>query len=271
MRQYIILISLILVSLISCNQNKSNQVDYNELERTYNDSIRQDSINREKVFTALGDTVFGGVLYGMNIKQAMAAMKEFQGKLPVGKFGDGFMFSDIHFMDLDMHFTEGDKLPNEEIESLTKSLIYSTNVFWKNKLIIAHWNSYTIEANSLEDIDIVMNNLVNLFVNKFGPCSNRLSSVYDLRFQGPYGEWHFRGNVFARWETSTRGIQISINGEEDPTVREKMERYNKYFYGVEIRFNNKKYDNEISAYVDSIKQIAVNKQKQDSLKSVNAL
>lgn len=268
----IILISLALVALASCNQNKTtNQSEFEAQEKAYNDSINQAARDREKIFAALGDTVFGNVLYGMNKQQALAALREFQGKLPEGKYGDGFMFSGVHFMDLDIHYTEGDKLPNTEIESLMKSLIYSTNVFWRNKLIIAHWGSYVLEANSLEDIDKVVNDLVVLFENKYGPCSNRLNSAHDLRFQGPYGEWHFRGNVFARWETSTRGIQISINGEEEPLVREKMERYNKLFYEIEIRFNNKQYDNDITAYVDSIRQIEINKQKQDSLKSVNAL
>lgn len=260
MRQYIILISLILVSLISCNQNKSNQVDYGELERAYNDSIRQDSINREKIFAALGDTVFGNVLYGMNRQQAIKAMREFQRKLPEGKYGDGFMFSDIHFMNLDMHYVED--------IGLTSSLLYSTNVFWKNKLIVVHWNSYNLEANSIDEIESVMDNLIKLFVNKYGPCSYKYDSVRGLGFRGN----HFRGLVFARWETPKRGIQITINGEEEPTVREKMDRYNdKYYYAIEIRFNDKQYDEDISSYQDSLQQIVDEKRKQDSIKTANAL
>ena len=95
---------------LSCNnRNKTivveegllpDTIPYVELESS--DGLRSTNNNEcIKTFEALGDTIFGDVLYGMDINQAKNSLRKFQDRLSDNKNHNrdlGFVFADISFM-----------------------------------------------------------------------------------------------------------------------------------------------------------------------------
>ena len=112
MKHDLCLVFLILVSLVSCNQvtvkDSENQVS-DEFSKS-RETEKKDSIERERIFTALGDTIFGHVLYGMNESDARAAINDFQNSLPESQAKMfRFTFSGIEFYDINEDIVNSDK------------------------------------------------------------------------------------------------------------------------------------------------------------------
>lgn len=271
MKHYLILVSLILVSLISCNQNKSNQIDYSEQKHAYNDSIRQDSINREKVFAALGDTVFGKVLYGMNEQETKEAINNFQSSLPKANSSMFcFSFSGIEFYDINEDIVNSDKVDFDKLKHAYKN----QTIIWNGKLNSVIWHSRELCARTTEEIETELNNLCSFFENKYGKPNikknneaiNRSILVDNDR------KLIFAGTTYATWETHDRAIEILLEGKNCPRDGSGTDWY---VYYINLRFYDKPMMKEISSFLEQKETRDIEefneKLRQDSIKAANAL
>lgn len=256
----------ITLCLIACKNGKIQDTSI-----TIEDSIaiekKNDSIEREKLFELRGDTAFGTVCFGMDVKQTKSSTKLFIEKLK-GPHDMGFLFGGIHFMDF---------LQFNEIEKVNIFALEGDNIdnrFYKNRLYSIRWHSYAERASDVDEIDAKINHLISLLEIKFGKCSERNNDL--LMYFGKYinDKRVYVDGVIAKWETSKREIKIKIT--ED--VFSNKQYYNdafKYEYHIDVDFIDKDIENEASKFIEeNIKletEKELNQQKQDSIKMVNSL
>lgn len=262
------LICAILVSIYSCNKRAKSNISVS----TETDSLSIDSIKRDSLFEARGDTIFANVLYGMNKQEAQQSLKQFQENL---KHCDpkiaGFDFAKIHFMEIDVC--------DFETHYSTSTTPYDYDAFlWKGKLSSVTWNSYYQYANSRGRIEYVLNDFIKYFENRFGkPNFKNTEPSYWLHTV--QNEQYFLDKDLAIWETSKRKIVIGIKGvkwpQHDESTYAPDSKEREYKYEIIVRFFDKKSLKEMDAYrYDKIEEKGRErreKEKQDSLKSINSL
>lgn len=258
----------ILVSICSCNNRAKTNISVS----TEIDSLSIDSIKRDSLFEARGDTIFASVLYGMNKQEAQQSLKQFQENL---KHYDpkiaGFDFAKIHFMNISVHDFE------THCSISTDSYDYGAYL-WKGKLSYVTWSSYYQYADSKGRIEYVLNDFIKYFENRFGkPNFKNTEPSYWLYFV--QGKQHFLAKDLAIWETSKRKIVIGIKGEKwpqyDESIYDSDSKEREYEYEIIVRFFDKKSLEEMEAYrhdmIEEKGRERREKQKQDSLKSINSL
>lgn len=268
MRHFVYLfVCVALVSICSCNDGvKSSAITSTEI-----DSLSVDSIKRDSIFEARGDTIFANVLYGMNKQEAIQSIKLFQENLkhPLPRY-EGFVFAGIHFMSIDVD----DFAPSPYVDVFA----YPAADLWKGKLSVVTWRSYSQQANSKDRIEYVLNDFIKFFENRFGkPNFKDTKPSYWLWSHN--GKPHFLDKDVAIWETNKRKVAISIRGEKTPLYDESNydldspER--EYKYAIKVSFYDKLALEEMEKcnhdYIEKIGEKEREREKQDSLKSINSL
>ena len=255
----------VLISVCSCDNRAKDSVTTS----TEIDSLAIDSIKRDSIFEARGDTIFANVLYGMNKQDAERSIKQFQENLkhPSPNY-DGFVFADIHFMKISVQ----DFAPSSSVDHFYGAML------WKDKLGSVTWSSYTQYANSKGRIEYVLNDFIKFFENRFGkPNFKNTNSSYWLWSRG--GKPIFVERDVAIWETSNRKIIITLNGKKAPEYDESnYDLYSpqrEYEYDIDVSFFDKKALVEMEKcnhdYIEEIGREQRERQRQDSLKSINSL
>lgn len=261
---------------LSCNNQNKNKIaeedllpdtiSYVELES--NDSSGPSNKNEcTKVFEALGDTIFGEVLYGMNIKEANNSVQKFQNKLNGAnnshKSNYGFLFADIHFTDIAIIEAE------KEYPDVFKRSRYHSSFTWKGKLSQIVWKSYSISKHNKSEVGNELGFLISIFKKKFGKENMEVLPSHQW-FQTDY-ENHknfFIGGTVAGWKTDNRLVEISINGKDCPKFGTESGDYK---YTIDVRFYNRAVDKDIEKYFEENQRIKNEQYKKEQQKYINAL
>lgn len=253
------------LSICSCN----NRANDKESVLLGIDSLVIDSIKRDSIFEARGDTIFANVLYGMNKQEATQSIKQFQEKLkhPQPQY-DGFVFADIHFMNIGVY----DFVPSTYVDR------YNDAYLWNGKLSSVTWRSYPQHANSKGRIEYVLNDFIKFFENRFGK-PNFMNTESSYWLWSERGKPHFLDREVAIWETSKRKISVGIRGKKTPLLDESnYDLYSPerdYEYVIKVSFFDKKPLAEMETsnkdFIEEQGKKDRERQKQDSLKSINSL
>ncbi len=273
MKHDLCLVFLILVSLVSCNQvtvkDSENQVS-DEFSKS-RETEKKDSIERERIFTALGDTIFGHVLYGMNESDARAAINDFQNSLPESQAKMfRFTFSGIEFYDINEDIVNSDKIDFDKLKHAYKK----QTIIWNEKLCSVIWHSRELCTRTTEEIETQLNTLCSFFENKYGKPNikknneaiNRSILIDNDR------KLIFAGTTYTTWETHDRAIEILLDGKNCPGDGSGTDWY---VYYIVVRFYNKTIMKEISSFLEQEETHNIEefneKIRQDSIKAANAL
>ena len=224
-----------------------------------------------KAFETLGDTIFGDVLYGMDKKQAINSIRKFQSKLDIFKYkrynkpdGNGFIFANVKFMDIDVVEFEKEVLD----VSTTRGRYYSSFT-WKGKLSQIVWESFYISKNGKSEVGAQLGKFVSFFETKYGKCTSKgISSRNWFYTDYERRKNYFSGGIVAEWKTDNRLVQISIKGKECPEYGNERGEYK---YTIFVRFFDRTIDKEIESYIEEKKSIQNSRIKEQRQKSINAL
>lgn len=265
---------------ISCTNKKSPVATYSDDAKRDSMLIehRRDSIEREQRFSALGDTVFGTVLYGMNKSQFKQAFNSFKKPLKKDGFYAAFIFAGYEFMDTDAASVEGDRHTNYSgypngLEQIKTEENIGTRTF-KDKLFAVEWHSYR-HMGAYNTVVNDLQQLIGYFEKRYGKPNVDNSERYNsLTIET--GVWH-QMKVAAKWETGSRKITIfyreCVGSERDKYMDEKYP--SDYQYHITIQFLDKEIKKEVDAYIEPILQKFVDNAKrqkqQDSIRMENAL
>ena len=264
---------------LSCNNRNVNKnadesllpdtISFVELESSNTSGPNNNEC--QKAFDALGDTIFGEVLYGMDKEQATKRVREFQNKLDIFKYkrynqsdGNGFVFAGIKFMDIEIVETE-----KEVLDVSTTRGRYYTSFTWKGELAQIVWESFYVSKNSKVEVSGHLLDFISFFENKYGKCSSKNISS-DNWFYVDYEKRknYFPGGNIAVWKTDNRLIQISIKGKDCPEFGSESGEYE---YTIYVRFFDRSKEKEIDNYIAGKKNAKNNKIEEERQKSINAL
>lgn len=263
-----ITIAILIILLVACSNRQSNSNQYYESK---NDSLllahRNDSVNRERIFESKGDTIFAGVLYGMNKIEAEKSIKSFEQAL---KHYDanikGFDFGSIHFMNISLYDYEDFKPSCPDP--------YENSYLWKGKLSSVEWHSYNLEAQKLNEIENVLNKLIHFFESRYGKPNFKIIQSRNW-FVFNDGNYQFFDYNIAKWETKKRLITIGIEWDKWPKTYTEIKEGLGYKYNIDVRFSDKEKISEIVEYRDSINKVidreGKERRREDSLKYINSL
>lgn len=268
MRRFLLyfIIGSFFLSFMGCKNGKSQGSSLAK-EDSIAQAFRQDSLERERLIAAKGDTIFGQVCFGMDMKQAQTSTKAFVEQLR-GIQESGFVFDTFHFMD----FFDFKNIEDLEIGVLQSN--YYANRLYKNKLYSIQWHSYKERGSDGYEIEDKIKHLVSIFESKYGKCSEKNLSICTYFGKVVNNERVYADGIIAKWETSNRDITISI--EEDIDSDDYYQRHGiPYKYNLSIDFVDKRLASEASKYIDEVVKRELDKyqsqQKQDSIKMVNSL
>ena len=241
------------------------------------DSVRQDSISREELFKSFGDTIFGNVLYGMDETHAKQSLEEFWNSLPKSRKWthppkDKFSFAGIDF-------NKWSPFPIDNISAeiaynyssySSHYSIYDRSIIYKNKLSSIVWETDSLQEDNINVIDSSLKELTKYFEAKYGKPNSKMYDIRDAIVHTNSGKVLLMG-TYALWSTHNREVSINISG-----------RYPKYLYGfscyvykIRVYFYNTElmkdvrffYESKVNEYEEILNGI----EKQDSLKTINAL
>lgn len=264
------------VLFLSCNNQNKNKIAEEDLlpdsipyvELESNDSSGLNNRNEcQKVFEALGDTIFGEVLYGMDIKEANNIVHKFQNKLNSAnnshKRNYGFVFADIHFMDIAIIEAE------KEYPDVFKRSRYHSSFTWKGKLSQIVWESYSISKHNKSEVGSELGYLISIFEKKYGKSNMEVLPTYQW-FQTDYENRknYFIGGTAAGWKTDNRLVEISINGKDCPKFGSELGEYK---YTIDVRFYNRTIDKDLENYFQECQRIKNDNYRKDQQKYINAL
>lgn len=270
MKKYSVSILLLFVFLISCNNSISEK---QSKENATQDSIRLDSINREQLFKALGDTVFGHVLYGMNEEQANKSIHEFWNNLPKPEkesfYSDmTFLFADIEFNKFsacnweDIHFADLDHMGY---------VINQASIVWDGQLSSVVWQTRDFKKESETFINEQLNKLTAFLESKYGKPNQKKGGISALMFSPRQDGDYLIEGTYAFWETHNREVCVYVEGRYP--IIEYTSKY--YKYKIFVKFQNKQLMDKVRSFYNSKLEEEyenkTNKTKQDSIKTVNAL
>ena len=263
----------------SCNNLNKNKIAEEDLmpdsipfvELESSNSLEGNNNVCLNTFKALGDTIFGEVLYGMDKKQAINSVRKFQNKLDRYKYkrynkpdGNGFIFADVKFMEIEIVDIE-----KEVLDVSTTQGRYYTSFTWKGKLSQIVWESFYISKFSKTEVSAQLGDFISYFEKKYGKCTSKCVSS-DNWFYTDYErrKIFFPGGTVAEWKTDNRLLQISIKGKECPNYGNERGEYK---YTIYVRFFDRSKDKEIESYIEEKESIQNNRIKEQRQKSINAL
>ena len=261
----------IITSFISCNKSVNNE---QSLSKAYMDSIRQDSISREELFKSFGDTIFGNVLYGMDEAQASQKLDEFWNSLPKSSRWTYHKFS---FAGID--FNKWKPFPIDDIkaeiaysysESSNSYSLFDRSIIYRDKLCSIVWETDSIEEDNINVIDGYLKELTKYFETKYGKPNSKMYDINDALIRTNGGRVLLLG-TYALWSTHDREVSIKVSG-----------RYPKYLYGfscyvykIRVYFYNTELMKDVRSFYESkvkeYRDILNEREKQDSIKTINAL
>ena len=261
---------------LSCNNQNKNKtaeedllpdsIPYVEIE-SYDSSGASTKNKCIKIFEALGDTIFGEVLYGMDIKEANNSVHNFLNKLNSANYSHkrnyGFVFADIHFMDIAIIEAEN------EYPDVFKRRRYHSSFTWKGKLSQIVWESYSISKHNKSEVGNELGYLVSIFEKKFGKGNMEVLPSHQW-FQTDYENHknYFIGGTVAGWKTDNRLVEISINGKDCPKFGSESGEYK---YTIDVRFYNRTIDKDLENYFEESQRIENENYKKEQQQYINAL
>lgn len=262
------------VLLISCNNAKTNQQSNNEKMSIDSIPTKLESeciVACEPIFKELGDTIFGEVLFGMNKSQAKKKIRAFQDKLDRFKYkrykqpdGNGFVFAEVEFMDINIVDIE-----KEVLDVTTTRGRYYSSFTWNGKLAQIVWNSFSVSRYSKADVSAQLEDFISYFENKYGRCTTKGVSSKNWFYIDYNGHKnYFPGGTVAEWKTDNRLLQISIEGKKCPEYGNERGEYR---YTIYVRFFDRSIETDIESYIKEKEEKKNNKNKEQRQKSMNAL
>lgn len=221
------------------------------------DSIQRQA-NRDSIFNALGDTVYGNVLYGMDYKNVQKTIADFRHRMPY--YSDStFRFSDFDFF--------VNTLNCDKYSILDYKYRKNNSLFWKGELCSIVWKSLKKTDNSAGGYRNRIMKLIKFFENKYGETEYLIDRWAPSDY---FNVYHMKGRFICTspekticiWETQNRRIFI------ETILHHFMVDDNDsrpYEYEIRISFQNKPKMDEINSYYNS----AINKRReQDSIQTL---
>lgn len=290
MKKALLFITLVAVCF-SCNYRGSSRLGRSN--QTIEDSIKQlgivrqqDSIEREQIFTALGDTVFGRVCYGMNQEQAHLAISKFEQFLEDTK-KQGFKFGGYIFQPMD-NFVDIENLRKDYIKSYPygytpgcepfmrymQEFKYNSRIkFYKGGLYSISWNSFYEYGENGEVIFDRVNHLIKLFEKKYGKCTEKDLELCDNFGRRINGQKVTVIGRLAYWEANNKTIGIYL--KEIEMGERVFDKDSPFKYTITIQFQDIIKSANANNFIDEVmkadKAIERDKFQNDSAKSASAL